>query len=475
MAKSKIKTVFTCQTCGAQRPRWEGRCSDCGAWNSYIEENLERTPAVGSTGAGGWIRKESAGQVLNLGEEIQESRVARLTTGLQELDRVLGGGLVPGSFILLGGSPGVGKSTLLMQMAGNLAKHGGELLYVTGEESVEQTAQRAHRLGVRSKNVKVFSESNLEQIFQCIEQHQSKIVIIDSIQTLHSNDIESSAGTVSQVRECAGRLLTMAKTKGITVLLIGHITKDGAIAGPKVLEHMVDTVLAFDGDMGNPYRILRTLKNRFGAAFEMGVFRMISSGLEEVANPSEFFLEQRQQSSIGSAVYCSMEGSRPILCEIQALTVDSHQAMPRRTSVGIELNRVHMVSAVLSRHLNMDLSRAELYINVVGGLRLEDPASDLALAAAVLSTERRVPLSSMAVFFGEVGLTGEVRAVQNAEMRIKEAQKLGFEEALVPIANKKYMPPTDMKIHWIKNVSDVDRWIQGRINGKSKPSPAPRA
>jgi DNA repair protein RadA/Sms len=259
----------------------------------------------------------------------------------------------------------------------------------------------------------------------------------------------------------------MAKTKGITVLLIGHITKDGSIAGPKVLEHMVDTVLAFDGDMGNPYRILRTLKNRFGAAFEMGVFRMISSGLEEVANPSEFFLEQRQESSFGSAVYCSMEGSRPILCEIQALTVDSHQVMPRRTSVGIELNRVHMVSAVLSRHLNMDLSRAELYINVVGGLRLEDPASDLALAAAVLSTERRVPLSSLAVFFGEIGLTGEVRAVQNAEMRIKEAQKLGFKEALVPIANKKYMPPTDMKIHWVKNVTDLESWITK--TGRSTP------
>lgn len=468
--KSKRKTIFTCQNCGAQRPRWEGKCSDCGAWNSYIEETFsepaaERGWALGS----GAMNKKQKGssssaqkvETFNLDQSIEVVKFERWDTGFAELNRVLGGGLVKGGFVLLGGAPGVGKSTLLLQMAGGLAQKEAEVLYVSGEESVAQTGSRAHRLGIRNSKVSLCAESNLDVILDLARNKKPDVLIVDSIQTLFLPSLEAAPGSVSQVRECAGHLMGLAKNEGISVFLIGHVTKDGTIAGPKVLEHMVDCVLSFDGDLSNNFRLLRSLKNRFGPTHELGVFKMISSGLEEVLNPSELFLEERGESLIGSAVFASMEGSRPLLCEVQALTLSSPMAMPRRTSLGIEVNRLHMITAVLDRHLDLRLAHHDIFINVVGGLKLMEPSSDLAVAAAILSTDGRKEIDAKSVFFGEIGLTGEVRAVSFAEQRLKEADKLGFEHFIIPLSNKKHLDDfktaKNKKISWIKSVRDLQK------------------
>lgn len=469
MAKSKTKTVYVCQNCGAQRPRWEGRCTDCGAWNSYVEETFSPEPVTRGWNTGKENRKASAGSSIKpvaLDQSIEKIEFKRLDTGYEELNRVLGGGLVHGSYILLGGSPGVGKSTLLMQMAGGLAKHQARVLYISGEESIGQTGSRAQRLGVRSSNVEVASESNLQLIMDLARDKQPDVVIIDSIQTIFLPELEAAPGSVSQVRECAGHLMGLAKTDGMTVILIGHVTKEGNIAGPKVLEHMVDCVLSFDGDLSHNFRLLRSLKNRFGATHELGVFQMNSLGLEEVTNPSELFLEERGESLIGSAVFASMEGSRPLLCEVQALTLSSPMPMPRRTALGIETNRLHLLTAVLDRHLDMKLNHSDIFINVVGGLKLVEPSSDLAVAAAILSTESRRELEAKAVFFGEIGLTGEVRAVSFAEQRLREADKLGFEHFIVPASNKKHLEDFKVgkgkKISWVRNVKELSHLIHAR-------------
>lgn len=467
MAKSKTKTIYVCQNCGAQRPRWEGRCTDCGAWNSFVEETISPEPVTRGWNTSKEKGRASAGpssiKPIALDQSIEKFEFKRLDTGFEELNRVLGGGLVHGSYILLGGSPGIGKSTLLMQMAGGLAKHDAHVLYISGEESVGQTGSRAQRLGVRSSKVEVASESNLQLIMDLAREKNPDVVIIDSIQTIFLPELEAAPGSVSQVRECAGHLMGLAKTDGMTVILIGHVTKEGNIAGPKVLEHMVDCVLSFEGDLSHNFRLLRSLKNRFGATHELGVFQMNSLGLEEVTNPSELFLEERGESLVGSAVFASMEGSRPLLCEVQALTLSSPMAMPRRTSIGIETNRLHLLTAVLDRHLEMKLNHSDIFINVVGGLKLYEPSSDLAVAAAILSTESRKELEAKAVFFGEIGLTGEVRAVSFADLRLREADKLGFEHFIVPASNKKHLQDFKLskgkRVSWIRNVRELAKLI----------------
>lgn len=451
MAKSKAKTIFSCQNCGAQRPRWEGRCTDCGAWNTLVEE-VYQSPGGNGAGATGWrIEKSSTGskmQTVPLDQNPEELHLDRFDTGMSEFNRVLGGGLARGSFVLLGGAPGIGKSTLLLQMAVGLAKAKKKVLYVSGEESVAQTASRAHRLGLTNSNVDLASENNLSLILDYVKDQPEKrpdVLIIDSIQTVFLSHLESAPGSVSQVRECAGHLMELAKQGGITVLLIGHVTKDGSLAGPKVLEHMVDCVLSFDGDSSYQYRLLRSVKNRFGAANELGVFQMGSQGLDEVLNPSELFLQDRGESLMGSTVFSSMEGTRPLLCEIQALSSVSTLAMPRRTTVGFDVNRVNLITAVLDRYLDFRLAQADLFVNVVGGLRIVEPAADLAVAAALISSETRQEIPAQACFFGEVGLTGEVRGVSFPELRVKEALKLGFLQFFIPKANRKHLSAMEFK------------------------------
>lgn len=456
---AKNKSVFVCQECGAKRFKWEGRCSDCGAWNSFVEEKAQADRK-------GWVsrnaepraRDAAAMDVYNLIDTPTLDSGQRDSTGISEVDRVLGGGLVKGSYILLGGDPGIGKSTLVMQIAGSLARRGGQVLYISAEESVQQTALRARRLGLKDEKVDLASESSLDTIFDTALARKPDLLIVDSIQTVFTQDVESAPGSVSQVRECAARLLGLAKSQNITVILIGHVTKDGNLAGPRVLEHMVDTVLAFEGDHHQQFRLLRALKNRFGATNELGVFQMAGEGLMEVPNPSEFFLEERRDNRYGSSVFAAMEGSRPVLCEIQALCNSSHLPTPRRTSLGIDVNRVHMLSAVLEKHTKISLSNRDIYANVVGGLRITEPAADLALVAALVSSEMQVPLPAGSCFFGEVGLTGEVRGANLALERVKEAIKLGFKYIYLPASNKKYLNTKDFKaatFRWISDVSEV--------------------
>jgi DNA repair protein RadA/Sms len=400
---------------------------------------------------------------VRLDQSMDEVHLERFNTGYEELNRVLGGGLARGSFVLLGGAPGIGKSTLLLQMAGGLADDKRKILYISGEESIAQTGSRAHRLGIRSPNIEIGAESNLHSIMEMARFKRPDVLIVDSIQTMYLSDLPAAPGSVSQVRECAGHLMGLAKQDNIAVILIGHVTKDGNIAGPKVLEHMVDCVLSFDGDASYNFRLLRALKNRFGAAHELGVFQMNSKGLEEVANPSELFLEERGDQLIGSAVFASMEGTRPLLCEVQALTLSSPMAMPRRTALGIDVNRLHLLTAVLDRHLDIRLSTNDIFINVVGGLKLVEPAADLAVAAAILSTEGRRDLDAKTCFFGEIGLTGEVRGVSYAENRLKEADKLGFKHFVIPFSNKRHLADLkldkDKKITYVKNVHELSRLI----------------
>jgi len=389
-----------------------------------------------------------------------------------------------GSFVLVGGDPGIGKSTLLLQMAGGLANRDARVLYVSGEESIDQTGLRAERLGLlegaAAENVMLSAESQLEVIREMALAERPDVLVVDSIQTVFLSDLTSAPGSVAQVRECAASLMNLAKGHGISVFVIGHVTKEGQIAGPKVLEHMVDTVLSFEGDKTHAFRLLRALKNRFGATHELGVFAMDSSGLVEVSNPSELFLEERGDRLIGSAVYCSMEGSRPLLCEIQALTISTNQAMPRRTSIGFETNRVHLLAAVLNRHLNLRLAQSDLFINVVGGLKLEEPAADFAVAAALISSETGNELDAKTCFFGELGLTGEARAVPFAESRLREAKKLGFERLVVPFSNKKQLAPMGKEalkgVVFVKNAAELAEAAIGsrRASGPKVSKPTER-
>ena len=438
---------------------------------------MEELQTQTSSSERGWsisknsTEKTSTKNVTRLDEIVQVREQTRLNTGLHELNRVLGGGLVKGSYILLGGDPGIGKSTLLMQMAGRLADNSYPVLYVSGEESVDQAALRAQRLGVRSHLVQVASESQLSQILALAKKIRPEVLIVDSIQTVYLPEISSAPGTVSQVRECAAQLMALAKSESIAVVLVGHVTKDGHIAGPKTLEHMVDTVLSFEGDANHQFRLLRAQKNRFGATNELGVFQMIESGLEEVSNPSQMFLAERGESLVGSTVFSAMEGSRPLLCEVQSLTTSTFMAMPRRTAVGFDTNRIHLLAAVMDKHLEYDFSRQDIFVNVVGGLKITEPAADLAVAAAMVSAIRNLAVPSDTVFFGEVGLTGEVRAATFASDRLREAEKLGFKKIVLPYGNQKtglqISAQSQMECQFIKNVSDLVKVLNESANTRT--------
>ena len=446
MAKAKA-TVFFCQNCGYESAKWMGQCPACREWNTFVEEPAAASSSSksaskptagvvqwGSIGAGtGTAGNGGRGRNKALAlKEISVTDADRISTGIAEMDRVLGGGMVQGSLILVGGDPGIGKSTLLLQVCRNLTDR--KVLYVSGEESQQQIKLRANRMGAFGDSLLLLCETNLGDVQEAIVSLQPQIVIIDSIQTMYSESVSSAPGSVSQVRETTGVLLQLAKGLGITIFIVGHVTKEGAVAGPRVLEHMVDTVLYFEGDRHASYRILHGVKNRFGSTDEIGVFEMKQDGLREVANPSEFMLDGRPEGASGSVVACSLEGTRPILIEIQALTATSNLAYPRRTVDGADLNRVNLLLAVLERRLGMRLSQMDVYVNIAGGVRLREPAVDLGIILAVISSFKDIVIDVKTLVFGEVGLSGEVRSVSQAPLRVREAQKLGFERVILPRA-----------------------------------------
>ena len=428
----KSKTSFFCQHCGYMSPKWLGKCPSCNGWNCFAEE------LVVQTDSGSRAEMKFDGKPLPI-EDIPAQEGQRTVTGIAEIDRVLGGGIVSGSAILIGGEPGIGKSTLMLQVMKNLAENGHKVLYVSGEESAHQIKLRSNRIGATTKNLLLLVEVSLERILEQIKKVEPAIVVIDSIQTVYSGDLMSAPGSVGQVREASSRLILFSKKNGIPVFLVGHVTKDGSIAGPKVLEHMVDTVLYFEGDSGHAYRIIRSIKNRFGPTNEIGVFEMQDKGLKEVPNPSAFFLEQRPQNVPGSVVVPSLEGTRPILVEIQALVSATNLGMPRRTAIGVDHNRVSLLVAVLDKICGMHLGGSDIFINVAGGIRVEEPAVDLGVVAAMASSFLDRPVDSRTVILGEVGLTGEVRAVSQIEVRVKEAARLGFSRCVVPKTNAKQL------------------------------------
>lgn len=422
-----------CQECGYESPKWMGKCPGCGQWNKMIEE----VEAVGTGRRGAFAHSQgiSTASKPTPITAIETANEARIKTGMKELNRVLGGGIVQGSLVLIGGDPGIGKSTLLLQVSAQLANLGQSVLYISGEESLRQTKLRAERLGVISENLLVYAETNLEEISRTIEKTIPKFVIVDSIQTVFHPDVTSAPGSVTQVRECTSELLRIAKTKGIAIFIVGHVTKEGSIAGPRLLEHMVDTVLYFEGERHHTYRILRAVKNRFGSTNEMGIFEMKEMGLVEVENPSEIFLEERSQGASGSTVVASMEGTRPVLVEIQALISPSSFGNPRRMATGIDHNRVSLLMAVLEKRVGMLLQNQDAYLKVAGGVKLDEPAIDLAIAVSITSSFRDQPTRATDCIIGEVGLTGEVRRVSRIEQRVQEAAKLGFERVILPENN----------------------------------------
>ncbi len=422
-AAAAKKTIFRCQACGHAELKWLGKCSGCGQWNSLIEEG----PGVAAPGAG-----HSVPAVLVPVEETARRRA----TGIAEVDRVLGGGLVTGALVLLGGDPGIGKSTLLMQMLDGLARRGTTVLYISGEESVTQTGMRARRLGVTARSLLLHAETSLERMRVEIDRVKPDVVAIDSIQTVFTEALDGIPGSVAQVRECAGRLMTFAKSTDVSVILVGHVTKDGTIAGPKTLEHVVDVVLQLEGDGAHDHRLLRGLKNRFGSTSELGVFAMSAGGLAEVPNPSEMYLAERPVGAPGSVVAACADGSRPLLVEVQALVAPASAGVGRRTATGVDGSRVAMLLAVLAERAGVNALLRDVFVNVAGGVRLDEPAADLAIACAVASAERRLPVDSRTVVFGEVGLAGEVRGVPLAGERLIEAHKLGFARAVLPRHNR---------------------------------------
>ncbi len=424
MAKGK-KTVFFCQNCGHEEQKWLGQCPACKEWNTFVEEKV-------STGKRTAQEKTVRDAKIVPLTQVQTETEERIHTSMDELDRVLGGGIVPGSLILVGGDPGIGKSTLLLQVCRELAEKGQKVLYISGEESLRQIKLRAQRMGEFTDRVLLFCETSLEIIREVIEKEKPEIVVIDSIQTMYSEEVASAPGSVSQVREATNTLMQLAKGLGITIFIVGHVTKEGTVAGPRVLEHMVDTVLYFEGDRHASYRILRGVKNRFGSTNEIGVFEMCQEGLKEVKNPSEFMLSGRPENAPGSVVACSMEGTRPVLLEIQALVCKSGFGFPRRTAAGTDYNRVNLLMAVLEKRAGYALGDWDAYVNIAGGIRINEPAVDLGIVLAIASSYKNRPLSDDTIVFGEVGLSGEVRAVSMPEQRVAEAKKLGFRNCIIP-------------------------------------------
>ena len=431
MAAKNGKAVFFCQNCGFESAKWMGQCPGCREWNTFAEERIMTSkPASQRAGFHG-VSKNCPVRVKDVavGEE------PRTKTDISELDRVLGGGIVRGSLILIGGDPGIGKSTLLLQMCRRLAAAGKSVLYISGEESLQQIRMRAERLGEIADTLLLFTETNLETIRETVEKQKPDVCIIDSIQTMYSDEVASAPGSVSQVREATGVFLRLSKQLDISIFLVGHVTKDGAVAGPRVLEHMVDTVLYFEGDRHASYRILRAAKNRFGSTNEIGVFEMRDTGLHEVPNPSEYMLSGKPNGASGSVVACSMEGSRPLLIEIQALVTRSNFGLPRRTAAGTDANRVNLLIAVLERRCRLHLGEYDAYINIAGGIKMTEPAVDLGIALALASAFKDVPIGDKVIAFGEIGLSGEIRAVSQADQRTAEAGKLGFDTIVLPKAN----------------------------------------
>lgn len=438
MAKGK-KTVYFCQNCGHEETKWLGQCPACKEWNTFVEEKVLVSSVSAQTGA----KTARDINVVSL-SEVSIDDHTRIETGMQELDRVLGGGIVPGSLVLVGGDPGIGKSTLLLQVCQKLAQE-RSVLYISGEESLSQIKLRANRMGEFQENLKLLCETNLDTIRNVIENRKPELVIIDSIQTMYSEDVSSAPGSVSQVRESTHVFMQLAKGLGITIFIVGHVTKEGTVAGPRVLEHMVDTVLYFEGDRHASYRILRGVKNRFGSTNEIGVFEMRQNGLVEVENPSEYMLSGKPENASGSVVACSMEGTRPLLIEIQALVCESNFGMPRRTAAGTDYNRVNLLMAVLEKRIGLHMSNCDAYVNIAGGIKMNEPAIDLGIVMALISSYKNRPVDEKMIVFGEVGLSGEVRAVSMPEQRVAEAKKLGFEICVVP----------EVSLDMVKNIKGI--------------------
>ena len=448
---AKKTTAFFCSECGYQSAKWLGQCPGCREWNTFVEEPVTKTGrAVRITNT----KKPS------LLKDISTKEEARMTTGFGELDRVLGGGIVRGSLTLIGGDPGIGKSTILLQVCKNLSDQGRKVLYISGEESLKQIKIRADRIGQFNDNIRLFCETDLELIEQTLRDEKPDVAVIDSIQTIYNSDVSSAPGSVSQVRESTNILMQTAKTENISIFVVGHVTKEGVVAGPRVLEHMVDTVLYFEGDRHASYRILRGVKNRFGSTNESGVFEMCQNGLQEVKNPSEYMLNGRPENASGSVVACTIEGTRPILAEIQALVCRTNFGMPRRTAAGTDYNRVNLLMAVLEKRLGFHMGEFDAYVNVAGGIKINEPALDLGIVMAIISSYRDLPIDEKTIVFGEVGLSGEVRAVNMAERRVAEAVKLGFTRCIMPAVSRKGL--TDRKgidVIGVKNIQDLLKYL----------------
>jgi DNA repair protein RadA/Sms len=453
---AKPKTFYQCQSCGHASPKWLGKCPDCNSWNSFVEERPAPITRHG-------LAIESIGKTeavaLRSIEGISENRTP---TGIKEFDRVLGGGVVPGSVILVGGDPGIGKSTLLLQAFSGLSKNSGKLLYVSGEESPQQIKMRADRLSVDSDSIILLPETSLEGILDAAIKISPEAMVVDSIQTVYTQEMLSAPGSVGQVRECAAKLMIFAKRSGIPVFIVGHVTKEGTIAGPRVLEHIVDTVLYFEGDRGHSYRILRTIKNRFGSTNEIGIFEMCDAGLKEVDNPSELFLSERPHNVSGSTVVASLEGTRPLMVEIQALVSRTNFGMPRRTSIGVDFNRVNLLVAVLEKRAGMQLGGMDIFINIVGGLKILEPAVDLGIITTIASSAKEVPVAPKTFVFGEIGLSGEIRAVAQSELRLKEAAKIGFKTAVIPAGNADKIKNNEgLTVIGVRNIEECLKAVLG--------------
>jgi len=444
---ARVTEHFSCQSCGASYRKWQGKCDSCNEWNTITQDAVSQTVPKGlSSGKGRTIDFTSL--------DTETSDYKRHLCGLNELDRVLGGGFVPGSSILIGGDPGIGKSTILLQAVGVMAKKGYNCTYISGEEATQQISMRARRLGLADSPVKLAAANSLRDIITSLEKEPAPhLLIIDSIQTVYADNLDSAPGTVSQVRACSQELIRLAKKQNCALMLVGHVTKDGQIAGPRVLEHMVDTVLYFEGDRGHQFRILRAVKNRFGATDEIGVFEMTDTGLQEVANPSSLFISNQEKDISGASVFAGMEGTRPLLVEIQGLVAPSQQATPRRAVVGWDSSRLAMILAVLDARCGLSLSGNEVYLNVAGGLRVNEPAADLAVAAALVSSISDIPVPEKSIIFGEIGLSGEVRAVGQTDARLKEAAKLGFETAIIPLGSKIKDP--SIRVIEVEHLSEI--------------------
>ena len=449
--KKRLRTEYVCQSCGHVSPKWLGKCPECSEWNSFVEEITDKKNDTAL------ITGESLNEITNL-SEIKTDTSERIVTNISELNTVLGGGIVPGSITLLGGDPGIGKSTLALQILNNLGGLEGPALYISGEESGQQIRLRADRLGINSRNISFVSENCVETILKSLKKSRSEVVIIDSIQTLYSIELGSSPGSVGQIRECGSKLVRYAKSENVAVLLIGHVTKEGTIAGPKVLEHLVDTVLYFEGGRGNQYRIIRSIKNRFGSTNEIGVFEMREEGLVEVKNPSEIFLSERPTNASGSVVSASIEGTRPILIEIQALVSAGGIGVPRRTSMGIDSNRISLLVAVLDKIAGINIIGEDIFMNVAGGVSVDEPALDLGICFSLVSSFLNKPLGPDIVVFGEIGLTGEIRGVSQSDIRISEAEKLGFKKCLLPkinLDNNKNLKSKTLELVGVKSITEA--------------------